>query len=79
MLEKSVFPKEFRPYVSLIFSSSPSILLSSWESLSSGFGGVGGGPILVWDVLLAFIQVFLCFCFCQCPPSCSHFRHLASP
>uniref|UniRef100_A0A2N9FJL7 Uncharacterized protein n=1 Tax=Fagus sylvatica TaxID=28930 RepID=A0A2N9FJL7_FAGSY len=42
MLEKSVFPKEFKPCMSLIFSSKLSILLSNWESFPSGFGGVGG-------------------------------------
>uniref|UniRef100_A0A2N9J791 Integrase catalytic domain-containing protein n=1 Tax=Fagus sylvatica TaxID=28930 RepID=A0A2N9J791_FAGSY len=53
ILEKSVFPKEFRPCMSLIFSSRLSILLPIWESFSSGFGGigglggVGGGPVLV--------------------------------
>jgi hypothetical protein len=52
MLEKSVFPKEFRPCMSLIFSSRLSILLSIWESFPSGFGGVGGvgggGVVLAW-------------------------------
>uniref|UniRef100_A0A2N9GLM9 Uncharacterized protein n=1 Tax=Fagus sylvatica TaxID=28930 RepID=A0A2N9GLM9_FAGSY len=42
MLEKFVFPKEFKPCMSLIFSSKLSILLSNWESFPSGFGGVGG-------------------------------------
>jgi hypothetical protein len=42
MLEKSVFPKEFKPCMSLIFSSKLSILLSIWESFPSDFGGVGG-------------------------------------
>jgi hypothetical protein len=42
MLEKSVFLKEFKPCMSLIFSSRLSILLSNWESFPSGFGGVGG-------------------------------------
>jgi hypothetical protein len=51
MLEKSVFPKEFRPCMSLIFSSRLSILLSNWESFPSGFGGVGGlgGVVLVLE------------------------------
>ena len=56
MLEKSVFPKEFRHYMSWIFSSRLSILLPSWESFSFGFGGVaclggigglGGGTVLM--------------------------------
>jgi hypothetical protein len=46
MLEKSVFPKEFKPCMSLIFSSRLSILLSNWESFPS-FGGVGGGGVVL--------------------------------
>jgi hypothetical protein len=42
ILEKSVFSKEFKPCMSLIFSSKLSILLSIWESFPSGFGGIGG-------------------------------------
>jgi hypothetical protein len=50
ILEKSVFPKEFKPCISLIFSSSPLSLLSNWESVSSGFNGcTGGGPKLMWE------------------------------
>jgi hypothetical protein len=53
MLEKSVFPKEFKPCMSLIFSSRLSILLFIWESFPSGFcgvgglGGVGGGGVVL--------------------------------
>uniref|UniRef100_A0A2N9EY37 Uncharacterized protein n=1 Tax=Fagus sylvatica TaxID=28930 RepID=A0A2N9EY37_FAGSY len=47
MLEKSVFPKEFKPCMSLIFSSKVSILLSNWESFPFGFGGVGGGGVVL--------------------------------
>ena len=34
--------KELRLCMGQIFSSKPSILLSNWESLPFGFGGVGG-------------------------------------
>jgi hypothetical protein len=41
-IEGICVPKELRPCMSQIFSSKPSILLSNWESLPSGFGSVGG-------------------------------------
>uniref|UniRef100_A0A2N9HBS5 Uncharacterized protein n=1 Tax=Fagus sylvatica TaxID=28930 RepID=A0A2N9HBS5_FAGSY len=41
-IEGICVPKELRPRLSRIFSSKPSILLSNWGSLPSGFGSVGG-------------------------------------
>ena len=42
-----MFPKEFKPCMSLIFSFKLSTLLSNWESFPSGFGGVGGGGVVL--------------------------------